>query len=86
LGHGYFAELKPTGNVIDYYRARVRPVLQSHLKGYRDQDLANIDEKVDQLFNTATAAPEPSEGARAGGKSEAGRKAKTVQEKLPESE
>lgn len=51
LGHGSFAELKPAGNVIDYYRARIRPVLQSHLKGYRDQDLANIDEKVDQLFN-----------------------------------
>jgi hypothetical protein len=50
LGHGYFAELKPGGNIIDYYRARIRPVLQSHLKGYRDQDLDNIDEKVDQLF------------------------------------
>lgn len=51
LGHGSFAGLKPTENVIAYYRARIRPVLQSHLKGYRDQDLANIDEKVDQLFN-----------------------------------
>jgi 5-methylcytosine-specific restriction enzyme B len=51
LGHGYFAELKTDGNVIDYYLSRVRPVIQSHLKGYRDQDLATIDEKVDQLFN-----------------------------------
>jgi MoxR-like ATPase len=50
LGHGYFAGLYTDSNIIDYYRARVRPVLQSHLKGYRDQDLANIDEKVDQLF------------------------------------
>jgi len=55
LGHGYFADLKPDVNVIDYYRARVRPVLQSHLKGYRDEDLANIDEKVDQLFNAQPA-------------------------------
>jgi MoxR-like ATPase len=87
LGHGYFAELKPAGNVIDYYRARVRPVLQSHLKGYRDQDLANIDEKVDQLFNTAAAAaPAPAEGARAGGKAEAGKKAGAAQEKPAKSE
>jgi hypothetical protein len=70
LGHGYFAELKPAGNVIDYYRARIRPVLQSHLKGYRDQDLANIDEKVDQLFNTATTAPTSAAEARIGGKAE----------------
>ena len=52
LGHGYFAELSPKLQVIAYYRARVRPVLQSHLKGFRDNELANIDEKVDQLFNT----------------------------------
>jgi 5-methylcytosine-specific restriction protein B len=51
LGHGYFAEFKPEMSPIDYYRARIRPVLQSHLKNYRDQDLANIDEKVDQLFS-----------------------------------
>lgn len=50
LGHGYFAELKPEQNPVTYYRARIRPVLQSHLKGYRDNDLANIDEKMDQLF------------------------------------
>lgn len=51
LGHGYFADLKPEGSVIAYYRARVRHVLSNHLIGYRDQDLHNIDEKVDQLFN-----------------------------------
>jgi 5-methylcytosine-specific restriction enzyme B len=52
LGHGYFAELNGNQDVISYYRARVRPVLNSHLKGYRDNELANVDEKVDQLFRS----------------------------------
>lgn len=51
LGHGYFAELRPNQDIIAYYRAKVRLVLNSHLRGYRDNDLANIDEKVDQLFH-----------------------------------
>lgn len=51
LGHGYFADLKPESSVISYYRARIRHVLKNHLGGYRDQDLQNIDERVDQLFN-----------------------------------
>jgi MoxR-like ATPase len=51
LGHGYFADLKPESDVIPYYRARIRHVLKNHLSGYRDQDLQNIDERVDQLFN-----------------------------------
>lgn len=50
LGHGYFVHFKNSVNPIDVYKSRLRPVLQSHLKGYRDSDLASIDEKVDQLF------------------------------------
>jgi hypothetical protein len=50
LGHGYFSQFNADSDVIAYYRARIRPVLQSHLSGYRDQELMNIDEKVDQLF------------------------------------
>lgn len=50
LGHGYFADLMPAGDPIDYYVSRVRPVLQSYLQRYRDTDLLNIDNKVDELF------------------------------------
>lgn len=50
LGHGYFATLRTDSNPISFYLTRVRPVLQKHLKDYRDQDLAAIDEKMDQLF------------------------------------
>lgn len=50
LGHGYFVHFQKTSNPIDVYKTRIRPVLQSHLKGYRDEDLHTIDEKVDQLF------------------------------------
>lgn len=50
IGQGYFAPLKSTTPPLDFYRVRLRPVLQKHLEGYRDQDLWAIDEKVDQLF------------------------------------
>lgn len=50
LGHGYFAAFTPETNAIDYYLARVRPVLQKHLMGYRDNELASIDEKVSLIF------------------------------------
>lgn len=53
LGHGYFAGLKPGQNFIEYYMSHIRHVLQSHLKGYRDQDLRAIDELVDQQFSAA---------------------------------
>lgn len=50
LGHGYFADLRPTSDLLSYYLAKIRPVLQKHMKDYRDQELAAIDEKVDELF------------------------------------
>lgn len=50
LGHGYFADLRPDSNLLSYYLAKIRPVLQKHMKDYRDQELATIDEKVDELF------------------------------------
>lgn len=50
LGHGYFAELKDGTDLISYYLTKVRPVLKLHLQSYRDDDLAQIDEKVDEIF------------------------------------
>jgi hypothetical protein len=50
LGHGYFAGLKPESNFVSFYLSKIRPVLQKHLKDYRDQELAAIDQKVDELF------------------------------------
>jgi hypothetical protein len=42
--------LKPDTKAVDFYRTRLRPVLQKHLAGYRDEDLKAVDEKVNQLF------------------------------------
>jgi 5-methylcytosine-specific restriction enzyme B len=53
LGHAYFAPLRSDDSVIDFYMTRIRPVLQKHMKNYRDQDLATIDNKVDQLFGNS---------------------------------
>lgn len=50
IGHGYFAPLTSHSRPLDFYRTRLRPVLQKHLASYRDDELAAIDEKVDQLF------------------------------------
>lgn len=50
LGHGYFADLRPNHNFLSFYLSKIRPVLQKHMKDYRDQELATIDEKVDDLF------------------------------------
>ena len=50
LGHGYWAAFNNGSDPISFYVTRIRPVLQAHLEGYRDEDLANIDEKVDHLF------------------------------------
>lgn len=50
LGHGYFADLRSTNDFITFYLSRIRPVLQKHMKDYRDQELAAVDEKVDELF------------------------------------
>jgi 5-methylcytosine-specific restriction protein B len=50
MGHGYFATLTGSSDPITFYRTRLRPVLQKHLAGYRDDDLATIDEKFNELF------------------------------------
>lgn len=50
LGHGYFASFEINTDPITFYLSRLRPVLQKHLKDYRDNELAAIDEKVNQLF------------------------------------
>ena len=50
LGHGYFATLTKSVDPFVYYRTRIRPVLQKHLAGYRDDDLRMLDEKFNDLF------------------------------------
>lgn len=54
MGHGYFAPLSSTSNSLDFYRTRLRPVLQKHLAGYKEAGLRTIDEKADQLFSAAS--------------------------------
>jgi hypothetical protein len=53
LGHGYFADLK--GNVdntqvIRYYKTRVRPVLANFFGELKRQELAKVDNLVDEMF------------------------------------
>jgi hypothetical protein len=53
LGHGYFAGLssdETDSTVILYYRSRVRPVLINFLGQLKQQELAAIDNLVDELF------------------------------------
>jgi len=53
LGHGYFAGLSGTANsngIVTYYKARIRPVLVNFLGEIGRQDLAKIDNLVDELF------------------------------------
>jgi 5-methylcytosine-specific restriction enzyme B len=52
LGHAYFSSFEGDSNPVQYYLSRIRPVLYKHLSNYRDDDLATIDSKVDQLFPT----------------------------------
>ena len=57
LGHGYFVGLRdnPKNNdVVNYYKARVRPVLVNFLGEIKQQDLAKIDNLVDDLFAKAS--------------------------------
>jgi hypothetical protein len=49
LGHGYFADYKPDRDLTKYYLSKIRPVLQKHFKGYRDDELSLIDKKVEEL-------------------------------------
>lgn len=50
LGHGYFADFKSNFGFVPYYLSKIRPLLQKHMKNYRDQELEVIDTKVDELF------------------------------------
>lgn len=56
LGHGYFAGLKGevnNGQIIGYYKTRVRPVLVNFFGELKRQDLAKIDNLVDEMFGRA---------------------------------
>ena len=53
LGHGYFAGLGSDADakaVIQYYKARVRPVLANFLGDLKRQDLQKVDNVIDELF------------------------------------
>lgn len=50
LGHGYFAALTPSTDFLNFYLGRIRPVLENHFRNYRPENLALIDNKVDDLF------------------------------------
>jgi 5-methylcytosine-specific restriction protein B len=50
MGHGYFAPLSRDTDPCAFYRTRIRPVLQKHLAGYRDDDLRTLDDKFDSMF------------------------------------
>ncbi len=50
LGHGYFAGVGQATSITAHYLSKIRPVLQKHMKDIRDEQLAAIDEKVDELF------------------------------------
>jgi 5-methylcytosine-specific restriction protein B len=52
LGHGYFAQVNNQTDVLLYYKTRVRPVLSNHLRYHKPQELANIDNLVDELFGS----------------------------------
>jgi hypothetical protein len=53
LGHGYFADLKgnvDNAQVIRYYKTRVRPVLANFFGELKRQELAKVDNLVDEMF------------------------------------
>lgn len=54
LGHGYFAGLTSNMDnkqIIMYYKARIRPVLMNYLGELKKQELAKIDNLIDELFS-----------------------------------
>lgn len=52
LGHGYFANIKPTTTFTKYYLSRIRPVLCNHFEAFKPEIIAQIDNVVDSLFIT----------------------------------
>ncbi|MEP4507291.1 MAG: hypothetical protein ABJ032_00005, partial [Paracoccaceae bacterium] len=53
LGHGYFSGLTgPLGDqeFISYYKTRIRPVLTNFFGELKSQELAKIDNLIDQKF------------------------------------
>src|SRR5262249_2439570 len=56
LGHGYFADLNgnvDNSQVIRYYKTRVRPVLINFFGELKRQELAKVDNLVDEMFGKA---------------------------------
>lgn len=52
LGHGYFSSFKNGFNPIEYYVTKIRPVLANHFQAYKPDVIAQIDNKVDSLFES----------------------------------
>lgn len=52
LGHGYFAGYEANEDFKKYYLWRIRPVLMNHFMAYEPEVVAQIDNRVDELFAT----------------------------------
>ena len=50
LGHGYFANYKDTIDFKLFYLMKIRPVLSNHFEAFRPENVAQIDNLVDELF------------------------------------
>lgn len=50
LGHGYFAGFQPSDDFRMYYMWKIRPVLMNHFSAYEPEVVAQIDNRVDELF------------------------------------
>lgn len=50
LGHGYFANYKNSVDFKLFYLTKIRPVLSNHFEAFRPENVAQIDNLVDELF------------------------------------
>jgi 5-methylcytosine-specific restriction enzyme B len=54
LGQGYFSQFTSGSEPLSYYVSKIRPVLSNHLSSTRAEDLAQMDNLVDNLFGIKT--------------------------------
>ena len=52
LGHGYFASYRANADFRLYYLTRIRPVLANHFSNYSPETVEQIDNLIDDLFNS----------------------------------
>lgn len=53
LGHGYLAAYRPDEDFRLYYLWNIRPVLRNHFDSYEPEIVAQLDNRVDELFSAA---------------------------------